>query len=161
MLSNDTCYINTADPSDVRTAEGTFYDSGDCEFEIAVKDPGTYSCTLKYVQAMYDGYYVPESGNGALEFDVNTEIAATPTQVPTAEPTEVPVTEEPGTPEPEITAAPTPEHTAELSPAPSEEKRSEEATVPFGMLEVLTVLLSIAVIITIVLIIKLTRRSRR
>ncbi|MBO5077555.1 MAG: N-acetylmuramoyl-L-alanine amidase [Clostridia bacterium] len=137
------------------TVTGGFTEAGECVLELTFAGPGTYGCTLSYTSGQYDGYTVPNAASLTLEVDPDK--AATPTPAPTEEPT----------PTPELTETPeateTPEPTAAATTVPAKTENGEdqrEAEVSFGMLEILMCLLVVAVIITVVLVIKLASKKK-
>ncbi|MBQ3868190.1 MAG: hypothetical protein II789_06570, partial [Clostridia bacterium] len=123
---------------------------------LAFSGPGTYECTLSYTSGQYDGYTVPDPAGITLEVD--PEKAATPTPAPTEAPTPTPETTE----VPEATETPAPTEAPTAVPVKTENNESNrEAEVSFGMLEILMCLLVVAVIVTVVLVIKLASRKKR
>ena len=138
------------------TVTGNFSEAGECVLEMAFSGPGTYECTLSYTSGQYDGYTVPDPAGITLEVD--PEKAATPTPVPTEAPTPTPETTE----VPEATETPAPTEAPTAVPVKTEKNESNrEAEVSFGMLEILMCLLVVAVIVTVVLVIKLASRKKR
>ena len=140
-------------------ADFLFDENGNCEAELLLSSEGKYSCTVKYIPALYDGYNVPAGAEASLDLDVNADAAATPTP----EPTEIPVTDAPTevpTEEPAATESYDPVQTQTTRPG-EKEMDNGNASVSFGILEILVILLIVAVIITIVMLIKLTTRKKR
>lgn len=136
---------------------GTFGDDGNCVIEMDLSAPGEYNAAVNYSKALYDAYDV--SGAASLVISADPRSAATLTPEPTPEPTAAPTDE----PSPEATDPAPVTSAAEPSGAATDNNNYEDgnASVSFGLLEILVVVLIAAIVVTIILIIRLAFRKRR